>query len=741
MIRFSFRTPRRRVVVLVGVMLAALTVASGPAHADATDRIVSVHGVTGTDGSYASLVHVLLWVTAEEDLAAVAADALREMDARPVSEHDFRLTGVQWPQFFDRDQQNDFVPQSVNPAGDPTGATAAALATTQQSWSSVRDSRFAFTDAGATNSGAGFDRVNTVSWLSDWDRSPSILGLTSVTFHVDTYDIVDADFVLNPNHPWSARPEGPAPDEVDLETVLLHENGHAAGIDHSADPAAVMAAFLANGVAKRELTDDDAAAIAALYPLRALATLPPPQGPGARAGVVARTGDPAPGGGVFDGVFQPHALSDRGVPAFAADFFTEQPLFVRGRGAYLAAGAGTLLARTGRTAGPGSFFGHEVPGVDVNEAGDAAFAFALEQFEFPEGVNVGVYRYSARDSAVVPIVVPGDTTAPTGGVFQGAAGGVDLNDAGDVVFAGLIPTTEGVGADVGVGVFRSSPAGTVVRLVTPGDPAPGGRVFDLATTPSINIRGDVAFGGHERGTPCVTSEPFEIVIHCDESLYLRESSGTVRRLVRIGDPAPEGGTFAAARLPVLTDRREVLFLGERAGITGMGVYLYSGGRVTPIAVPGQALPDGGRMDTAFAGADIASSGDIAFAAQLDTFSAHGPDTGVYLWSKGVLRLVARTGGTIPGTDGEDTLLGIGFGAVAVNGTGKVLFTGEIGRVVPPPPEEPPPPPPPPGGEPTPPDEEPQLPPPPDGPPLPPPPDEPPPPVVVREPLLLLVDTR
>lgn len=736
MTRHHFRAPRQRVVPLLAIVVAALIVPVGsPAHAVSADRIVSVHGITGGD-EYASLVHVLLRVTESQDLAATAADALRTLGARPVTEHDFRLTGVHWPQFYDHDPSNDVVPQLVNPADDPTGSTATTLLAAQRTWSGVRGSRFAFADAGTTERGAEFDFANTVSWLSPWPYPPSFLGLTNVTFRTDTLDIVDSDFVLNPDRPWSARSDLPAPDEVDLETVLLHENGHVAGIDHSANPAAVMGAYLPNGIAKRALTEDDAAAIAALYPVRRPATtLPPPQGPGARAGVVARIDDPAPGGGVFSGGFQAHALNERNVPVFVADFFVDRPLREGGVGAYLANGAGTLIARSLRSAGEGRFFGYSAPGMDVNGTGEVAFAFEVNEFAFPEGANVGLYRYSAPNGVVIPVLVPGQTTVPgaaAGATFDGVAGGPDINDAGDVVFAGLAATTSGPEGDLGLGVYRSRPDGTLVKLVAPGDAAPGGGVFDLATSPSINVRGDVAFGGHERGT-CASREPFAIRISCDDSsLYLREASGTVRALVRAGEVVPGVGAFASAGYPVVNDKREVLFLGERTDVPGLGVYLWSAGRIRPIAVPGGSLPDGGALVTAFAGADLANSGEIAFTALLDTLSEHGVDSGVYVWAKGDLKLVARTGSTVPGPDGNDVLLGVGLGPVAINSSGKVLVVGEIGRMLipPPPPGEEPPPPPPPGAvEPPPP------------PPPPPPPDDPPPPVVVREPLLLLVGTR
>lgn len=706
---------RRRGVALAGALIAATLSVSPSADAETVDaggRAISVSGITEVSGQPA-LVHILLDVSTATDVAAEATAALRAVNARPVPEHDFVLTGIQWPQFHDRDQHNDFVSQRYNPAGDPTGGAAAqAVRNTQATWTDVRDSKFAIVDGGTTDLGQGFDGVNTVGWTSPGELPLSILGLATLIYRTDTLDIVDADVELNTDESgWSTEPGG----GLDVESIVLHENGHVAGLDHSGDPTAVMDAFYAFGTTQRELAPDDVAAISTLYPLRALATLPPPQGPPPGLGVVADHGDPAPGGGEFRG-FEPGALSKQGVPAFGADFFDERPLRIAGQGAYLAGGAGTLMARTEQPAPGGGHFGDDVLAVAANESGDATFAFQLFSFEFPFGVNTGVYRYSGRSGTLSAVVVPGTTPAPTGGAFAGATGRVDIGDGGDVVFAGIVPTAQGTGDGLGLGVFRAKAGGPIDALVAPGDPAPGGGVFDLAGTPSITSRGDVAFGGHVSGEPCVTTEPPELLLHCDEDLYLRSAAGQVTRLVGRGDPAPGGGTFRSARFPVVNDRGEILFLGDVTPAPGsgrdVGIYLYAGGVVKAVATPGQAMPGGGNLATVLGPGDLNALSQAAFAAQLDTASASGPDSGVYSWSRNGLRLLARTGSEI---DGLGTMTGVSASSVAINNAARVLFAASILRPTPPP--GPPPPPPPPGV---------------------PPPPPPPPPSALQTPALLLV---
>ncbi|KAJ9175377.1 hypothetical protein P3X46_013940 [Hevea brasiliensis] len=64
---------------------------------------------------------------------------------------------------------------------------------------------------------------------------------------------------------WSANP---GPNEVDLESVAVHEIGHLLGLDHSEDPNAIMYSTFSYGITKRDLSTDDVQGIRTLYGLQ-----------------------------------------------------------------------------------------------------------------------------------------------------------------------------------------------------------------------------------------------------------------------------------------------------------------------------------------------------------------------------------------------------------------------------------------------------------------------------------------
>ncbi len=154
------------------------------------------------------------------------------------------------------------------------GATA-AIANAFATWAAVTnltvigptvDTGLPFDDIGAMGANAGDIRFGAY----DFDGTSGVLAhgyfppLNGVTAAGDLHFDEDEAWIL------SLLPEGsPTGGSIDWETVVLHEMGHALGLDHSADTGSVMYAYY--GSVHRVLSADDIAGIQAIYGV--------PQGP------------------------------------------------------------------------------------------------------------------------------------------------------------------------------------------------------------------------------------------------------------------------------------------------------------------------------------------------------------------------------------------------------------------------------------------------------------------------------
>src|SRR5438552_5629155 len=263
---------------------------------------------------------------------------------------------------------------------------------------------------------------------------------------------------------------------------------------------------------------------------------------------------------------------------------------------------------------------------------------------------------------LTPVIATLGDPAPGGGTFAGATFHASLNNPGDITFTGIVPATIGPGAplNLGQGIFRADKFGRISIVVSPGDAAPGGGIFDFAENSWINDGGDVAFGAHLAGEVCITEgqDVPGTFIFCAESLYVKNAAtGAIQSIAHQGDAAPGGGVFRVAFGPVLNNLGEIAFIGDLTPAPGfaeaLGVFVYNGKASVAVARPGDPMPGGGHLLTAsnsILDYHLNNRGEIAFAAFLDT-DANGDgiqDTGVYVATGGSLQLVARTGTVIPG---------------------------------------------------------------------------------------------
>jgi hypothetical protein len=225
------------------------------------------------DGSPALLTFLVVAHSSADAERAVAAAlaALPVAHREPVASAAWRPWGWAW-----NDDELP-VPVSYNPTGAPPAAGPQAVIAGLDAWSSVEGSRFAFRYAGITDRLAsilesGPDGENVISWVHlPCDRG-CVLGLTSKEA------VHEVDILLNSNR--NALTELGLEAVLDWRTVILHELGHMAGLEHSCpwpwgpctpeEIAAVMY-FQYTGI-NRSLSPDDREGLRALYP----APAPPP---------------------------------------------------------------------------------------------------------------------------------------------------------------------------------------------------------------------------------------------------------------------------------------------------------------------------------------------------------------------------------------------------------------------------------------------------------------------------------
>jgi hypothetical protein len=93
------------------------------------------------------------------------------------------------------------------------------------------------------------------------------LGLTTVTYNINTGELYDADMEINTAQQTLTVNGTVPPDGFDLLSIITHESGHFFGMAHSIDTHATMYAHYTQGsTSLRNLSPDDITGICTIYP-------------------------------------------------------------------------------------------------------------------------------------------------------------------------------------------------------------------------------------------------------------------------------------------------------------------------------------------------------------------------------------------------------------------------------------------------------------------------------------------
>lgn len=360
-----------------------------------------------------------------------------------------------------------------------------------------------------------------------------------------------------------------------------------------------------------------------------------------------------------DGAFGIGTLNDRGELVFVAENAAGGQVLVHYRDGKLT----PLVA--GRKEAPRGTWSPNVQvaaPISMNQLGDLVFTAEMQVGHETEG---GTFLWNDRAQQVIPVALKG-MPAVQGLTFEAGAGFASaINNHSEIALVAHVKTAAGIAQP---GVFFLGRDGNLLPVALPDQELPGGGKILSAWLPSTNDAGVVVFLARDQDGHLA-------------SLYLWEQ-GTLMRLAGAGSGAPGGGRFARFILLRVNSHDRSVLVAARIHDYKQGpiaLYRFVEGSLSPLVIPGQEMPGGGKLRTLQpSGISFASAtGQVAFLAELEDRS-----TAAYLVdSAGKLSLILKAGPNSSALRGNITLIGHqgwrGSFGIGLNDKGQVALPIQI----------------------------------------------------------------
>jgi hypothetical protein len=359
-----------------------------------------------------------------------------------------------------------------------------------------------------------------------------------------------------------------------------------------------------------------------------------------------------------DGYFDIGTLNDSGQIIFTATDSPDSEALIQYNG-------GTFMPIVSRGATyPGGTWPQNVrvmPTVQMNQTGSAVFAAGVFDATGPQFDS---FLWDGRSKQVAPIAARGQAVAQNGALVGTGMMPV-INNKNEMVLSVKVGQAAG---QPQYGLFFSGSDGSLKKIVAPGDTLPDGKTVAAAGYPDLNDAGVVAFEARGVGD---NADAWSAYTWADSTITpigvvgQRPSSSVQPANIQIA-------SIASVWLNNNNNNSALIEANINSPTGPVGLFRFSGGQLTPLAVPNQRMPDGGILRNELGPSYANELGQHAFVAEL----ADGSTAAYLIDTSDALSTILKSGTTTP--LGTITSVGMGSGGasfgIGLNSKGQVAVT-------------------------------------------------------------------